>query len=72
MFKMSNKVYDTLKFLSLIAGYVATFVLTLTDVWGFKYGAAVAATVSAVGILLGAVLTKSSADYKKGENNHDT
>ena len=57
MFKMSNKVYDTLKFMS------------LTDVWGFKYGAAVAATVSAVGILLGAVLTKSSADYKKGEDH---
>lgn len=70
MFKMPNKVYDVLKFVSLIAGYVATFILTLTDIWGFTHGAAIAASVSALGILLGAVLTKSSADYKKeGEHN---
>lgn len=70
MFKMSNRVYDTLKFISMIAGYIATFVLTLTDIWGFTHGAAIAATVSATGILLGMILTKSSADYaKKGEDH---
>lgn len=61
--KMSNKVYDILKFVSMIAGYIATFILTLTDIWGFTHGAAIAATVSALGILLGAILTKSSFDY---------
>lgn len=69
--KMSNKTYDTLKFISMIAGYIATFVLTLTDIWGFTHGAAIAATVSAVGILLGAILTKSSADYAKGADEND-
>ena len=67
MIKMSNRVYDTLKLVSMIAGYIATFILTLTDIWGFTHGAAIAASVSAVGVLLGAILTKSSADYKKGE-----
>ncbi len=72
MFKMSNRVYDTLKFVSMIAGYIATFILTLTDIWGFTRGAAIAASVSAVGVLLGAILTKSSADYaKKGEKDND-
>ena len=72
MFKMSNRVYDTLKFVSMIAGYIATFILTLTDIWGFTHGAAIAASVSAVGVLLGAILTKSSADYaKKGEKDND-
>ena len=63
--KMSNKVYDILKLISMIAGYVATFILTLTDIWGFSAGAKIAATVSALGILLGSILAKSSADYKK-------
>ena len=71
--KMSNKVYDILKFVSMIAGYVATFILTLTDIWGFTHGAAVAATVSALGILLGAILTKSSYNYKEEQllKEHD-
>lgn len=71
MFKMSNKLYDILKFISLIAGYVATFILTLTDIWGFTHGAAIAASVSALGILLGAILTKSSADYRKESEEDD-
>ncbi len=60
---MSNKTYDTLKLISMIAGYVATFVLTLADIWGFTYGTAIAATISAFGILLGSILTKASNDY---------
>lgn len=71
MFKMPNKVYDTLKFISLIAGYVATFILTLTDIWGFTHGAAIAATVSGAGVLLGLILTKSSADYRKESEQND-
>lgn len=60
---MSNKTYDILKIVSMIAGYVATFVLTLTDIWGFEYGAAIAATVSALGILLGSILKVSTDKY---------
>lgn len=71
MFKMSNKLYDTLKFVSMIAGYIATLILTLTDIWGFTHGAAIAATVSAVGVCLGLILTKSSADYRKESGEND-
>lgn len=62
---MSNKTYDILKKVVLIIGYIVTFILSLTDIWGFPYGAQIAATVSAVGILLGAALTVSSKTYHK-------
>ena len=66
---MSNKTYDVLKEVALIFGYIATFILTLTDIWGFEHGAAIAATVSALGIMLGSILQESSRRYKKEQNN---
>ena len=65
MFKLSNKAYDVLKLISLIATPLVTFVMAMTEVWGFPYGAEIAATISALGVLAGAILTKSSADYAK-------
>jgi len=62
--KMSNKVYDVLKLISLIATPLVTLIMALTEIWGFKYGAEIAASVSAVGALVGTILTKSSYDYK--------
>lgn len=60
---LKSTTYDRLKIVSLIVGYVATFILTLTDIWGFRFGAEIAATVSAFGILLGSVLTASTQKY---------
>lgn len=60
---MSNKTYDRLKLVSMIIGYVATLILTLTDIWGFEYGAAIAATVSALGVALGGILTDATKKY---------
>lgn len=62
--KMSNKVYDVLKLISLIATPLVTLIMALTEIWGFRYGAEIAASVSAVGALVGTILTKSSYDYK--------
>ena len=64
--KMTNETYDKLKFIVMVIGYVTTFILTLSDIWGFAYGAQIAATVSAVGILLGSILTDSSKRYNNG------
>ena len=64
--KMTNKTYDILKFIVMIIGYVVTFILTLTDIWGFAYGAQIAATISALGVLMGAILTEASKRYKNG------
>lgn len=55
----------------MIVGYLATFVLTLSDIWGFQYGTEIAATVSALGVLLGGILKASSDKYWGGENGED-
>lgn len=60
---MSNKTYDVLKFVAMFVGYLATFILTLTDIWGFEYGAPIAASVSALAVLLSSVLQASSNKY---------
>lgn len=62
---LKSTTYDKLKLVSLFFGYLATFVLTLTDIWGFQYGAEIAATISALGVLLGAVLTASTKKYNE-------
>lgn len=67
---MSNKTYDILKLVSMIVGYVATFILTLSDIWGFDYGTAIAATVSALGIMLGGILTDASRRYHQNEDDN--
>lgn len=68
---MSNKTYDILKIICMIVGYLATFVLTLSDIWGFQYGTEIAATVSALGVLLGGILKASSDKYWSNEDGED-
>ena len=67
---MKNKTYDILKLISIIFTPMATFILTMSDIWGFQYGAEIAATVSAIGIFLGGLLKASSDKYweSKDEN----
>lgn len=60
---MKNTTYDILKKIALIAVPLATFIATVGDIWGLPTMSAVAATVSAFGVFLGACLMKSSADY---------
>lgn len=60
---MSNNTYDILKKISLILVPLTTLILTLSDIWGFAYGTQVAATVSAIGLFIGACLTISSKNY---------
>lgn len=70
--KLSNKLYDILKKVSLMAVPLVAFISALTEIWGFSYGAEIAATVSAVGALLGACLTISTNNYYTSEaNNND-
>lgn len=64
---MSNKVYDVLKWISLIALPAVTALwLTLANIWGFPYAEAIGATLAAVTTFLGALLGISSIQYKKG------
>lgn len=64
--KMSNKVYDVLKWLALVAfDAVGYFYQEIADVWALPYGDEVLKTCVAISILIGALIGISSAQYKK-------
>lgn len=63
---MNNRVYDTLKWIALVAlPAITTLWLTLANIWGFPYAEAIGATLAAVTTFLGALLGISSVQYAK-------
>lgn len=66
--KLSNKVYDVLKFIAQIfLPALGTLYFALAGIWGFPYGEEVVGTIMAIDTFLGALLGLSSANYNKGE-----
>ena len=64
--KMSNKVYDVLKWIALILlPALGTLHFALAKIWGFPYPAEIVGTISAVDAFLGALLGISTAQYNK-------
>lgn len=64
--KMSNKVYDVLKFIAqIVLPAIATFYVTIASIWGLPLGDEISRTVMAVDTLLGAILMISSHQYEK-------
>lgn len=61
---MTNKTYDILKHIALIViPALATFVNAVGIVWGFPHANEVTATITALGVFLGAALGISSNNY---------
>ena len=61
-----NSVYDVLKYVSLVVlPAIATLYLTLSNIWGLPYGTEIAASITAIDTLLGALIGVSSERYKK-------
>ena len=64
--KLSNKVYDTMKWLAIIVlPALATLYTALSAVWAWPYSEEVVTTITAVDTFLGAVLCISTATYNK-------
>jgi hypothetical protein len=64
--KMSNKVYDVLKFIAqILLPALGTLYFALAKIWGFPYAAEVVGTISAVDAFLGALLGISTMQYNK-------
>lgn len=62
---MTNKTYDILKYVALlIMPALATFVNGVGIVWGVPYTNEVTATITALGVFLGASLGISSKNYE--------
>ena len=68
---MSNKAYDVIKILALIIiPAIATLIGTMGEIWEWQYVDKIVATINAITVCIGAILTKASIEYsrKEGEN----
>lgn len=66
--KMSNKVYDVLKFIAqIVLPAFGTLYFALASIWGLPYGEQIVGTITAIDTFLGALLGLSTAQYKKNE-----
>ena len=64
--KLSDKVYDILKFIAqILLPALGTLYFALAKIWGFPYAAEVVGTISAVDAFLGALLGISTMQYNK-------
>ena len=64
--KISNKVYDVLKWISLIVlPAIGTLYFALSGIWGLPYGEEIVGTIVAIETFLGALLGISTAQYNK-------
>lgn len=63
--KMSNKVYDVLKWIAMIVlPAIGTLYFALAGIWGFPYGEQVVGTIVAVETFIGTILQISNVKYK--------
>ncbi len=64
--KMSNKVYDVLKWIAMyLLPALGTLYFALASIWGLPYGEQVVGTITAVDTFLGVILGISTAKYNK-------
>lgn len=64
--KLSNKVYDILKWIALILlPAVSALYFGLSQIWGFPYGEEIVGTLSIIDTFLGALLGISTMNYNK-------
>ena len=71
---MSNKVYDVLKWLCLIAiPAVTVFLTTCLPVWGVDEGVqtVILTTLPAIGTLIGALIAVSTVQYNKKSEDEE-
>ena len=64
--KMSNKVYDVLKFVAqIVLPAVGTLYFALARIWNFPFAEEIVGTITAIDAFLGALLGISTANYNK-------
>lgn len=66
MMKLSNRVYDILKWIAMyVLPALGTLYFALAGIWDLPYGEAVVGTITAVDTFLGVVLGISGVQYQK-------
>lgn len=66
---INNNLYDWLKWVAIIClPALSSFIVVISRIWGWAdMGSMIAQTITAIGVLLGALLGISSIQYKKGD-----
>ena len=71
--KMSNKVYDILKYIAqIVIPAVATLYFALAKIWGFPYATEITGTLAAIDAFMGALLQISTNKYNKEVEEGDS
>lgn len=64
--KLSNKVYDILKWIAMyLLPSIGTLYFALSGIWGLPYGEQIVGTITAIDTFLGVILGISTANYNK-------
>lgn len=63
--KLSNRAYDVLKWIALaVIPASATLILTVGKIWGLPYYDNIAATITAIGVFIAAIIGVSTSAYR--------
>ena len=62
---MNDRVYDTLKAVGLVAVPIITFLVAIVNIWNIPYGDQIVATLAAVDVLIGAIVTVAKNIYDR-------
>ena len=69
---MSNKLYDVLKYLTIIVfPAIGALYTGLSQIWNLPYAAEVPATITVICTFLGAILCISTAQYNRGDKEDE-
>lgn len=64
--KLSNKVYDILKYVTtIVLPALGTLYFTLSTIWAFPYGEQIVGTITAIDTCLGVLIGISTSKYNK-------
>ena len=66
---MSNKAYDTLKMIALLVLPIGTFIVSLCNIWGIPNAEQIQATVAALDIFAGALVTIAKIQYDRRQQS---
>lgn len=67
--KLTNRQYDTIKMIGLVAVPVITFLVAIVNIWQIPYGDQIVATLAAVDVLIGAFVSVAKNIYDRKEKN---
>ena len=68
--KLSNKVYDVLKYVvTIVLPALTTLWLTIASIWHIPNGEPIGATMAAINVFLGALIGISSKNYNNNSSS---